>query len=626
MNDKNSVNNLNQNIDQLEPKPQSPIKIKEPEKLSREEISLQKSKGNSHKNQKFVDSKMVDDNLEHPDPLLSDFCEESIDEIKKNFYENKKKEHLLIVEHNKNLKAKNIQIMQQKLKIEKESKQLKENIGKVVLNSKFMNDKNFQKSSGKNNNLLIKPEKVVNNFELKRLSDIKKQNNLNNSNIIIKNEMKKNNSLKIIKYHKKQKLIKNNSKNQNSHLMGQIIKIPINLMAKGQQGIKQINKINQPKENDKTKNQQPSKSRDNKVNLKKIIKIVPMNDISTIEIERNKSPQTSVKKLNYNYINNIQNSQKKEVSPNSMNKNNNLNKIIISTKYQTLYQENSIPNKNKINLSYIKQDNIKTISSDIRKSDQISLNNEQNYEVKRIVLPFRVNNNTKNSQFYTISKEQINLSNTKNKINTSINNDFKHNSINKVNEIYNSSEKENFPTNLKNDKCNKKTIERGGKFNNNSTTYVVISKNSRSKQKNLKPSRTVDTQNFPNYNKNLVSNLSYLSLQHSPLNKSPVQSYSYYPQKIPINQSKTNNNDKNKMFLLSGKKNNNSIQNYQNINYNNNYCVFGRNDTNLGNINKIYYTKNKLINRPVFYTYNYGDNFLLDESFFSYLNTSGYNY
>ena len=50
-----------------------------------------------------------------------------------------------------------------------------------------------------------------------------------------------------------------------------------------------------------------------------------------------------------------------------MNKNNNLNKIIISTKYQTLYQENSIPNKNKINLSYIKQDNIKTISSDIRK-------------------------------------------------------------------------------------------------------------------------------------------------------------------------------------------------------------------------------------------------------------------
>ena len=50
-------------------------------------------------------------------------------------------------------------------------------------------------------------------------------------------------------------------------------------------------------------------------------------------------------------------------------------------------------------------------------------------------------------------------------------------STEEVNEIYNSSEKENFPTNLKNDKCNKKTIERGGKFNNNSTTYVVISKN-----------------------------------------------------------------------------------------------------------------------------------------------------
>ena len=636
MNDKNSVNNLNQNIDQLEPKPQSPIKIKEPEKLSREEISLQKSKGNSHKNQKFVDSKMVDDNLEHPDPLLSDFCEESIDEIKKNFYENKKKEHLLIVEHNKNLKAKNIQIMQQKLKIEKESKQLKENIGKVVLNSKFMNDKNFQKSSGKNNSLLIKPEKVVNNFELKRLSDIKNQNNLTKCDINNKNKMKKNNSLRIIQYHKKQKLIKNNSKSKSRHSMGQIIKIPINLKVKSQQGTKQINKIQLPKQNNKIINHKASKSNNNKINPKKIIKIVPLNNISTIEIERNKSPQTSGNKINYNYINKIHNSPNREIRSNSKNIKNNLNKIVISKNYQTLYQDNSIIKDNKANLSYIKQDNIKTISNEklvnnIRKSDEISLNVEPKYQVKRIVLPFKVNNNKANNhpsnkEYYTITKEKINLSNNKNEVNTSINNGLKNNSINKVFENYNDSEKENFPTNLKDDKYNKKTIERGGKFNNNSTTYVVISKNSRSKQKNLKPSRTVDTQNFPNYNKNLVSNLSYLSLQHSPLNKSPVQSYSYYPQKIPINQSKTNNNDKNKMFLLSGKKNNNSIQNYQNINYNNNYSVFGRNDTNLGNINKIYYTKNKLINRPVFYTYNYGDNFLLDESFFSYLNTSGYNY
>ena len=190
MKDQNSVNNLKQNNEQLEPKPQSPIKIKEPEKLSREEISFQKNKGNSHKNKKSA----IEDNIEHPEPLNSDYYEESIEEIKKNFFENKKKENLLIIEHKKNLKAKNIEIMQQKLKIEKDSKQLKENIGKVVLNSKYMNDKNIQKSNNnKNSNLLIKPEKVVNNFELKRLSDIKKQNNLNNSTIINKNEMKKNN-------------------------------------------------------------------------------------------------------------------------------------------------------------------------------------------------------------------------------------------------------------------------------------------------------------------------------------------------------------------------------------------------------------------------------------------------
>ena len=43
-------------------------------------------------------------------------------------------------------------------------------------------------------------------------------------------------------------------------------------------------------------------------------------------------------------------------------------------------------------------------------------------------------------------------------------------------------------------------------------------------------------------------------------------------------------------------------------------------------IPKIYYTKNKVINRPIIYNYNYGNNFWSDESFFSYLNTSGYNY
>ena len=36
--------------------------------------------------------------------------------------------------------------------------------------------------------------------------------------------------------------------------------------------------------------------------------------------------------------------------------------------------------------------------------------------------------------------------------------------------------------------------------------------------------------------------------------------------------------------------------------------------------------KNKSLNKPVIYRYNYGDNFWPDDSFFSYYNTSGYNY
>ena len=87
---------------------------------------------------------MLDDFIEHPSPLHSDCGEESTEEIKKDFYENQKKERLLIVEKKKNLKANNILIIQQKLKAEHDSLQLKENIGKVVLNCKFMNDKNYQ--------------------------------------------------------------------------------------------------------------------------------------------------------------------------------------------------------------------------------------------------------------------------------------------------------------------------------------------------------------------------------------------------------------------------------------------------------------------------------------------------
>ena len=43
-------------------------------------------------------------------------------------------------------------------------------------------------------------------------------------------------------------------------------------------------------------------------------------------------------------------------------------------------------------------------------------------------------------------------------------------------------------------------------------------------------------------------------------------------------------------------------------------------------INKLTINKNKRVNKPVIYKYNYGNNLWLDDSFFTYFNASGYNY
>ena len=96
-------------------------------------------------------------------------------------------------------KAKCSRVIQQKMKIEQDSIQLKENIGKVVLNSKYLKDKNSEKNCSQNKNLLIKPEIVVNNFMLERSSDINKHNLSNheeNKNKKLNNNIEINNSLK----------------------------------------------------------------------------------------------------------------------------------------------------------------------------------------------------------------------------------------------------------------------------------------------------------------------------------------------------------------------------------------------------------------------------------------------
>ena len=648
MKDQKSVKKNNKDKEQLEPKPQSPNQIIKPEKINKEGNSSQNKKTENNKKEKLSEIKMLDDFIEHPSPLHSDCGEESTEEIKKDFYENQKKERLLTVEKKKNLKANNILIIQQKLKAEHDSLQLKENIGKVVLNCKFMNDKNLRKNNSQNTNLLIKPEIVVNNFMIQRTSDINNKNKFNNSGIINskinKKAMKKNNSLNSIQIIKNQKLINHKNKNLSQHQTRQIIKIPLNLTDKDINKVNKINKIplqqsqlimNQGKKmgnikmnnNNKILNQQSNKNEMKKIPLKKIVKIVPLNDAKTIEIEKNKS-KVALKKVNHNYINKIQSNYNNQIKPNEqINNNIILNKLIIKNDYNIL-NKNISRNNHKINLSYENPQNIiKMISPaklqhSIRRSNEIALNNEQNEKMKIIPIPFKVNNNGYNSiHYYTLSKDKNNYSNSHTEVNNSIVNDMKMSSIRKVNDSYNDSEKENQSSNIKCNNC-KKTIERGGKFNNVSTTYVVI-KNSNTKLKYPEPSLTIDNQNFAK-KKILVQNSSTLSLQQSPMS-SPFQLNSICTQKSP-NQGKTIKNYKNQNYFLKMKKNKSfSYQNGNNINYIN-YSTQQRNDFDIINSKNSYYYKNKILNRPIIYKYNYTDNLWANDSYFSYLNTSGYNY
>ena len=58
MSDKNPVKNINQNIDKLEPKPQSPNNIKQPDKSTKEEKTIEKRTSNYKKNEKLLISKI----------------------------------------------------------------------------------------------------------------------------------------------------------------------------------------------------------------------------------------------------------------------------------------------------------------------------------------------------------------------------------------------------------------------------------------------------------------------------------------------------------------------------------------------------------------------------------------
>ena len=651
MKDKSPVNPINQNTDQVGINPYSPDQFKKPEKIKNEERTISNKKENSQKCDKLLKSKITCDDIEHPEPLFSDNSEGNFENIKKNFYDNKKKENLLVIEYTKELKIKNEENLQQKLKKAKDSLQLKENIGKVVLNSTFMNDKNMKKTLSQKTNLLIKPEKVVKNFILGRSYDVNTsgQNNLNNNNNNnkINNDKNnitgnaKNNSVNPFNNHEKQKLIKHKSKIL--HKGGPIIKIPLNLTAENKHTMKKINEIPQRQNlivnkkqnvNDiKLKHYYSYKNDINKIPLKKITKIVPINNNTFLDFEDGSNPQENSKKISYNYIYKIQNNPNRKIQQERGN-NIALNNMVININYNTLIKNN--PGEViKKNMSFKNAHNNKIMAHtqmahSTSKSNLTPVNNNQKNKIQRISIPLNaanINNNKSTTMiFYPGTYDKENYYKSDVETNNALKRNIISTSVNKVNDSCYDSEKENYMNNLNSEKCNKKTIEKGGKFNNISTTYVVFSK---SKTNLLQPSSTLENHNLSK--KNIAQNLSKLSILNNSM-KSVLPTNQAFHQKIPINQTKKIKAFRSQNNLLFSKKNKNKTLSNQNtinnshMNCTNNFSFFERNHLNSLNTNKTNFTKTKRSNKPVIYKYNYGNNIWLDESFFTYFNTSGYNY
>ncbi len=469
----------------------------EKEKINRNQKIIPKKKKVSKQNinKKLPEIKppeFLEDELEHPAPLVSDYYEEGKEEIKNDFYQNKLKEKLKNKENNSQISSK---ILNKMNDLDKNNK-IK------------ISDKKINNSSQKNE--IIKDTLLSNplNNNKKNINDKKSEDIDVKEKIIIKenNSPKKNNE------------INNKNKAQNQH------EIPIKKLSKQLNKIPQIKKKNSKKLSHKIiKNSinlnlssERSENKDSKesINLnKKVAKIKSNNNlvqtISISNISENEHLQNDGQKkledINKNcienksqinqYINSYQNKDnfqiKKKNNPIKLgkkshsfskisykndSKNNsqiNNNSKIVSNKNEKILLTERINKEEKLN--YIKSP-IKIPQNDTINSTKIIIKkipvpiNFSKYQNMSNTYKTESNNNLSNeSRIYNAPNNYYSNSNISNtvKINNIHNNNCFYNRINE--------EKENIQDNSQ---FKKQTYEIGGKFNNIQTTYVVISKKS----------------------------------------------------------------------------------------------------------------------------------------------------
>ena len=479
-----------------------------------------------------------EEGLDHPKPLISD-CEDNLIELKVQFinkinYKNKLKTHLKY-ENNQDLNlkhtTKSCELTQYLYSIENKNPNLQ-----MKKNSKIVNGLNVNNKK----NEIFRPLKKSYKSETiteKQLNEIKSQIH-NKMNFIINNNDIINNNTEKKEKHKNESIEINKPKKIFNYKYKQVYK---NLSTNNTKEMKTkiIPKYNQNKNNNQIRNENyRSMNIQNNNNLNKTQKI----------------QSTS------NLIDNLKQQVHSVFIPMSKKiyKNENIKNVIQEENENNNSQENNAitePNKNK----FQNPPNMKLLRNRKISENENFNNTIPNEEIKII----------QQNKELDINKVGINnIYNKKQELNKNLN-------ISKIksNEINNSQTKNylfnnEFDNQRNNQKYRTKTFERGGKFNNVQTTYVVISKNK-------------------NTNETPKTNLNHEIIDYNELNMiNPTQSankltFSKFYRKNNIPEKYSNNlqfqrineNDQGIYQGLNKKYNNNTMNHY----YNNKEIIFNNN-------------------------------------------------
>ena len=601
-------------------------------------------------NEKNIEVKLSDDDIDHPMPLETDYEEEEKDEIKNNFYQNqlKEKEKLEKIKEMKKKEEDNYS-NEKNLKVVKKLEQSFNSVSKSIIKKKE-SKKKLNSSMNENKGKITKIKKMIPQKDIKARAAKKSEKKVEDKENMNDNTLNK----KIVKIDiKPQKLRIENIEQNNIQKPNKNINQPKKTKKISRnQSFQQQNKINIIRQNNKSEdilnNQinnipQQNINNNNTTSERLIAKIQNYMDYDK-NIIYNKSINKTfkVEKPKYdeiNFPNTEQNQRIEQIYYNDYDfenqlKENTQKKIVKMRLFKNRIgiKSQSYSNMNSNKICY---NNIDKINNNIYIDEKMNTQTNINHKVSKKIPFQKINQSNKGMNGYKdkkIKRIPVLLNGQKNINNKVIKNDLKGNhsvdgyfinknksqdfKINKNKEINNIHNNVGFYNNdqrdyFKNDSSRKKTIETGGKFNNIQTTYVVISKSTNSKIKLIpKSNKTID------YGINKC-----LNPIHSVIFPKTTNYFNQQPTTYINSEENINNNQKIQFFSPYTKKqnyfqkdpSNNGFKTYKSQNIfqiKKNYCINEDIGKNYGNNYKNYVEcslhHNKMINNNQFMNNFYG--------------------